>query len=119
MQKLHVAAVALLLAGAAVLGSVAVARTTGLGSAARQANSAALSARAKQLTAYAAKLRQELKTRPPALPSVPNPAPAASSPPARAPRVVYRQPPPIVVTLHKHHGDDGSAETDGEGGGDG
>jgi hypothetical protein len=118
MHKLHVTALALLLGGAAVLGTIAVARTTGLGSAARQTNDAAVAARAKQLTAYAAKLRQQLKSHPPALPPLPKkPAPAAQT--ASAPRIVYQQPPPVVVTVHKHHGDDGSYEADGGGGGGG
>ena len=61
MQKLHVTVIALLLAGAAVFGAVAVARTTGLGSAARQSNDAAFAARVHQLSTYAAKLRKELR----------------------------------------------------------
>lgn len=113
MHKLSVTVLALALAGAAVLGTVAVARTTGLGAAARQANDAAVAARAQQLTAFEAKLRKELKAKPPALPKVPK-APAATAV-AQAPRVVYHQPPPVVVTLHKHHEDDGS---DGGGGDD-
>jgi hypothetical protein len=111
MNKLHVTILALLLAGAAVLGTTAVARTTGLGSAARQTNDAAVAAQTKQLAVFAAKLRQELKKKPPALPPVPKPHPAAAV--AQAPRIVYHQPPPVVVTVHKHHGDDG----EGEGGG--
>lgn len=114
MEKLHVTILALLLAGAAMLGTVAVARTTGLGAAARHTNDAAFAARARQLTAYAAKLRKELKARPPALPSVPKQQPvAAGSAPSSAPRIVYHQPPPVVVTVHHGHGDDGSHEGDG------
>jgi len=113
MHKFHVTVVALLFAAAAVLGAVAVSHTTGLGSAARQANDAAFASRTKQLTAYAAKLRQELHAQPPALPKVPKPAAATAS--AQAPRIVYQQPPPVVVTIHKHHGDDGG---DGGGGDD-
>lgn len=114
MHKLHVTTVALLFAAAAVLGAVAVARTTGLGAATRHANQSALDVRERQLTAYAAKLGQELRAKPPALPALPNPATAASAPA----RVVYRQPPPVVVTVH-HHGDDGSHEDGGGHGGDG
>lgn len=120
MNKFHVTVLALLFAGSAVLGAVAVTRTTHLGSAATQANNSAVAARAKQLTVYAAKLRQELKARPPALPAVPKaspaPAPVVAAAAPAAPRIVYHQPPPIVVTIHKHHGDDGS---DGGGGGGG
>jgi hypothetical protein len=119
MHKFNVTLVALLVATAAVLGAVAVTRTTGLGSAARHANNAAVSGRTKQLSAFAAKLQNELKAKPPALPKVPKapkpPAPAAA-PVSSAPRVVYHQPPPVVVTVRRHHGDDGSNE--GGGGGD-
>ena len=116
MQKRHVTVIALLLAGAAVFGAVAVARTTGLGAAARQSNDAAYAARVQALTGYAAKLRKELHAKPPALPAVPKQhavAAAASS----APRIVYHQPPAVVVTLHRH-GDDGPREADGGGGRD-
>lgn len=115
MNKFHVTVVALLFAGAAVLGAVAVTRTTHLGSAAQQANNASVSARAKQLTAYAAKLQHELKAHPPALPALPKPAAAGAGTNVSAPRIVYHRPPTVVVTLHRHGGDDGS---DG-GGGDG
>lgn len=116
MHKFHVTVIALLLGGAAVFGAVAVAHTTKLGSAARQSNDAAYSARVHQLSSFAAKLRKELHAQPPALPAVPkaHPAPAAA---ASAPRIVYHQPPPVVVTVHRHS-DDGSREADGGGGGD-
>jgi hypothetical protein len=120
MNKAHVTLLALVFAAAAVLGAIAVTRTTGLGTAARHTNDAAVAARTKQLGAYAAKLRQELKAKPPALPAVPKPAAAAPAPAAAAqqtPRIVYHRPPPVVVTVH-HHGDDGSREADGGGGGD-
>ena len=116
MHKLHVTVIALLLAGAAVAGAVAVARTTGLGSAARQSNDAAYAARVQQLSTFAAKLRKQLHAKPPALPAVPKTRPvtaAASS----APRIVYHRPPPVVVTVHRH-GDDGSREAEGGGGRD-
>lgn len=117
MNKAHVTILALLFAGAAVLGAVAVTRTTGLGSAARHTNDAAVALRTRQLSAYAAKLQQELAAKPPALPAVPKRAAPAPQPPA--PRVVYHQPPPVVVTVHRQHGDDGSGEADGGGGGGG
>jgi hypothetical protein len=112
MHKFHVTVIALLLAAAAVLGALAVARTTGLGSAARHTNDAAISARTQQLAAYAAKLRQELKARPPALPKVPKKPEAV--PLQQAPRVVYHRPPPVIV-VHHRHSDDGSRESDGGG----
>jgi hypothetical protein len=123
MYKLHVTIIALLLAGAAVLGAVAVTRTTGLGATVRQTKDAAFAARSHQLTIYAAKLQRELRAKPPALPPLPKAQSASASTPASAsataPRVVYHQPPPIVVTVHHRNGDDGSHESDGgEGGGD-
>ena len=119
MNKTYLTLFALLVAGATVLGAVAVTRTTGLGRAARHSNDAAVVARTKQLAAYAAKLQKELKARPPALPKVPKAAPAAApaaAPVAQAaPRIVYHRPPPVVTVVHTHHhGDDG-----GDGGGEG
>jgi hypothetical protein len=121
MNKAHVTILAVLIAGATVLGAVAVTRTTGLGRATRHTNDAAIISRTKQLSAFAAKLQKELKAKPPALPPVPKPkpVPAAAAPQTQqAPRIVYHQPPPVVVTIHKHHGDDGSEGGDGGGGGD-
>jgi hypothetical protein len=118
MNKAHVTLFALLVAGATVLGAVAVTRTTGLGRAARHTNDAAVAARAKQLGAYASKLQKELRSKPPALPPVPKPKPvpaAAAAPPA-APRIIYHRPPAVVTVVHSHHGDDGSHESDGGGG---
>jgi len=115
MNKAHLTILAVLFAASAVLGAVAVTRTTHLGAASRSAADAAVAAQTKQLSAYAAKLRQQLHAKPPALPAVPKaaaPPRVAAAAPA-APRIVYQQPPPVVVTLH-HHGDDGS-----EGGGGG
>jgi len=124
MNKAHLTILALLIAGATVLGAIAVTRTTSLGRAARHTNDAAIAARAKQLGAYAAKLQKELRAKPPALPPVPKPpqaaAPAAApvaAPAQGAPRIVYHHPPPVVTVIHRHHGDDGSHEPDGGGGG--
>ena len=123
MNKTHLTLFALLVAGATILGAVAVTRTTGLGRAARHTNDAAVAARTKQLASYAAKLQKELKAKPPALPPVPKPAPAVASAaapaPQPAPRIVYSRPPPVVTVVHTHHGDDGSHESDGGGGGAG
>jgi hypothetical protein len=111
MNKAHLTILAVLFAASAVLGAVAVTRTTHLGAASRAAQSSTVQAQTHQLAAYAATLKKQLESKPPALPAVPK-APAASSGSA-APRIVYQQPPPVVVTLH-HRGDDGS---DGGGGG--
>jgi hypothetical protein len=119
MNKAHVTILAVLIASATVLGAVAVTRTTGLGRAARHTNDAAVAGRTKQLGAFAAKLQQELKARPPALPPVPKPKHVSAAAPQtqQAPRIVYHQPPPIVVTVHKHHGDEDFEGGDGGGGG--
>lgn len=111
MNKAHLTILAALFAASAVLGAVALTRTTHLGAASRSAADAAVASQTKQLAVYEAKLRQQLHTRTPALPAVPKVAPLHAA--SAAPRIVYQQPPPVVVTLH-HHGDDGS---DGGGGG--
>lgn len=112
MNKAHLTILAVLFAASAVLGAVAVTRTTHLGAASRSAADAAVASQTKQLSAYAAKLQQQLHTKTPALPAVPKAAPSRAA--AAAPRIVYQQPPPVVVTLH-HHGDDGSDEGGGGG----
>jgi non-ribosomal peptide synthetase component E (peptide arylation enzyme) len=124
MNKAHLTLFALLVAGATVLGAVAVTRTTHLGRAARNTNDAAIAARRKQLGAYAAKLQKELKAKPPALPPVPKPkpapVPAAAPAAAAAPTIVYHRPPAVVTVIHTHHhGDDGESEGGDGGGGDG
>jgi hypothetical protein len=119
MRKSNVALIAGLLAAAAVLGSVALVRTAGLGTASRAANDAAVTAKEKQLAAFQAKLARALAQTTPALPSLPKTVRASSVSPSRTapqPKVVYRRPPPIVVVQHTHHGDDGY-EAEGGGGG--
>jgi non-ribosomal peptide synthetase component E (peptide arylation enzyme) len=111
MNKAHLTIFALLVAAATVLGAVAGTRTTGLGRAARHANDSAVVAQTKQLTAYAAKLKKELKAKPPALPPVPKASSAAAG--SQAPHIVYQQPPPIVTVVHRHHHDDGPDEGGG------
>lgn len=123
MNKAHLTILALLIAGATVLGAIAVTRTTNLGRAARHTNDAAFTARAKQLGAYAVKLQKELRAKPPALPPIPKPkpvsAPAATPAPGAAPTIVYHRPPPVVTVIHTHHhGDDGGSDGGGGGGGD-
>jgi hypothetical protein len=116
MNKAHLTILAMLFAASAVLGAVAVTRTTHLSAASRAAENATVAARTHQLNAYAASLNKQLHIKTPALPAVPK-APAAARPSApAAPRIVYQQPPPVVVTIH-HHGDDGSDGGEGGGGG--
>jgi hypothetical protein len=109
MKRIHVTLIALLLAIAAVLGTVAATRTVNLGAAGRKANDAAYLARVKQLNAYAASLQRQLAAR-----TTPTSGASAAAP---APRIVYHRPPPIVVVKHTHHGDDGGFENAAEGGG--
>ena len=108
MRRFNVIAIALLLALAAVIGTVAASRTVSLGASARQASGASVHARAKQLDSFEASLHRALARKPPALPKVP--AQAAAAP---APRVVYHRPPPIVVVKHSQHGDDDGYEREG------
>ncbi len=124
MNKAHLTLLALLVAGATVLGAIAVTRTTGLGRAARQTNDAAVIAQTKQLNAFAAKLQPRAQGKTAGI--------CRRSPSHRRPRrqlrrhphrrlhrtIVYHQPPPVVVTIHRHHGDDGSEGDGGGGGGD-
>jgi hypothetical protein len=116
MTKTHSAAVAALLAVAVILGSVAVFRTTALGTSARQANDAAVAAKTRQLAAYQRSLAKALAAKTPALPKLPTgrAAPATATPQQR---VVYHRPPPVVVVKHTAHGDDGY-EAQGGGGDD-
>ena len=104
MNKAHLTILAVLFAASAVLGTVAVTRTTHLGAASHAAQEATVAAQTHQLSAYAATLKKQLESKPPALPAVPK---AHASSAAGAPRIVYQQPPPVVVTVH-HGGDDGS-----------
>ena len=115
MNRAHLTILAVLFAASAVLGAVAVTRTTHLGAASRAADNATVAAQTHQLSAYAATLKKQLASKPPALPAVPKAH--ASSAAAAAPRIVYQQPPPVVVTLHRG-GDDGSDSEDGGGGND-
>jgi hypothetical protein len=111
MKKIHVTAIALLIGLAAIFGTLAATRTASLGTASRHAGDAAYAARVKQLDAFSAKLRQELKAKPKAaqrLAAAPALAPVA-------PRIVYRRPPSIVIVKHTHHGDDGFERADGGG----
>jgi hypothetical protein len=114
MDKVRLTIAAGLIAAAAVLGLIAVTRTTALGTANRQSADAAIAARIRQLDRFEASLRHALTRKPPALPQLRARKTAAPA----APRVVYRRPPAIVVVHHTHHGDDGFAEADGGGGDD-
>jgi hypothetical protein len=130
--------VALSLAFAAVVGTVALTKTVHLGQASTKpaVSKAAIAKRAAQLNRFEASLRAQLKRTPPAVPKVPPapavapalaPAPAAvaspavSAPaPAAAQRVVYVRPAPIIIHKHRAGGEHESAgQSDGGGGGGG
>jgi len=98
MRKLHVTIVATLLAGAAVLGAVAVTHTVRLGAARQQSSNASVQARTEQLDRLQASLERAL----------------AQRPAARAPRIVYHRPSPVVVVRHTARGDDGGAFEGGD-----
>jgi hypothetical protein len=105
VKKIHVVVIALLLALAAVFGTMAATRSAHLGAATRSANDAAYRARVRHLNAYEARLRRELAATP-------------STARRAAPRTIYRRPPAIVVVRHTHHGDDGHQHEAEGGGGD-
>ena len=110
MKKIHVAAIALLLAFAAVLGTFAATRTASLGSASRQA-----ATRVVRRTGQAAQRVLGEASEGARRKACTADAPAGAR---VAPRIVYRRPPAIVVVKHTHHGDDGFERAEGGGGDD-
>jgi len=129
MQRANAALIALLLGTAVVIGSVAALRTTELKSAsAKPAGSARTIARRNaRLDRAEIALRKALAKRPPKLPAIPHftavSAPQASAAAAPAPHIVrYVRPAPVVVTVHRSHGDEREHESGGDhergGGGD-
>lgn len=111
MHKLHTTVIAALIALAAIAGTVAAVRTTGLGSAARHANDAAVAAKTRQLNAYERSLAKALAAKPPALPAATSAAPTPAPPQQR---VIYERPAPVVVAP-SGHGDDGHESGSSEG----
>ena len=122
MPRTHAFIVALSLAFAAVVGTVALTRTVHLGQAAAGSGvSPAVVARRKaQLDRFEASLRAQLRHVPPAVPKVPTTpvnAPAAAPAPS-AQRVVYVRPPTIIIHKHRaggEHEHEGSDHGDGGG----
>jgi hypothetical protein len=109
MKRIHIAIVALLLGVAAVFGTLAAARTAGLGASSRQAQSAAVEKRTRQLNLLEASLRHQIARERRALPAAGRTTAASA-----APRVIYHRPPPIVVVRHTHHRDDGEIQASGD-----
>jgi hypothetical protein len=139
MPRKHTIVVALSLAFAAVVGTIALAKTVHLGQAsAKPVSQTVVTKRTRQLDRFEASLRAALKKTPPAVPKLPPtpvvsttpaaaPAPAVSAPvaaPAAAPappqRVVYVRPAPIIIHKHRaggEHDSEGSDQSDGSGNG--
>jgi hypothetical protein len=124
MPRQAVFLVALSLAFAVVMGTIALTKTVHLGQAAAKpsVSNRLIAKRTAQLNAFEASLRAQLRKKPPSIPKLP-PVPAAhtqtAAPPAASQRVVYVRPAPIIVHKHRagseHEGHEG---TDHEGGGD-
>ncbi len=137
MPRKHTIVVALSLAFAAVVGTIALAKTVHLGQAsAKPVSQTVVTKRTRQLDRFEASLRAALKKAPPAVPKLP-PTPVVSTTPAAAPavsapiaapaaaaappqRVVYVRPAPIIIHKHRAGGEHESEGSDqGDGGGNG
>jgi hypothetical protein len=127
MPRKHTLVVALSLAFAAVLGTVAVTKTVHLGAAsAKPVSRIVIAKRSRQLDKFEASLAAALRRTPPAIPKLPPipKVPAARTASGSAPaarRVVYVRPAPIVVHEHRAGGEheaEGFDRGDGGGGGD-
>ena len=125
MPRKHTLVVALSLAVAAVIGTVAVTKTVHLGRAsAKPVSRVVIAKRSRQLDRFEASLAAALKRTPPGIPKLP-PAPSVlaargASAPAAAQRVVYVRPAPIVVHKHRAGGEHEAEGVDrGDGGGGG
>lgn len=136
MPRKQTLIVALSLAFAAVVGTVALTKTVHLGqaAAAKPVSKSLIAKRTAQLDRFEASLRAELRKKPPAVPKVPSTpvarpvapapaaAPAAPAAPAATQRVVYVRPAPIVIHKHRaggEHESEGSDHGDGPQGGGG
>jgi hypothetical protein len=132
MPRKHTLIVALSLAFAAVVGTVALTSTVQLGkTSTKPVAQSAIAKRTAQLDRFEASLRAQLRKHPPKVPKLP-PAPAPASapaasaaapaaapaPPSSVQRVVYVRPAPIVVHKHRAGGEHESEGSDhGDGGG--
>jgi hypothetical protein len=103
MNRTRALILALAIGVAAVAGVFALGHTISLGSQARATTDAQVAQRAARLDRYEASLRKALAQRPPKLPPLPAASAASAAPiPSAAPvRIVYKRPPPIVVTKHR------------------
>lgn len=120
MKRTHAVLIALALAVAVITGSFAALRSQHL---ARQATASRVGTaqfirQTRALDRAEARLRAELRRRPPAIPATPTAAPVRAV--AQPQTVVYRRPAPIVHVIHRHGGEHESEhESSGDGGGGG
>ena len=118
MARKHALIVSLMLGLALAVGTIAAVHTT---RAARPAattgrvSSSSLAQRNRALDRVEASLHRALARRPPRLPRVPSFSPTTAATTAAPPQIQYVRPAPVVVTTHRHQGDDGSAEHESEG----
>jgi hypothetical protein len=138
MPRKHTLVVALSLAFAAVVGTIALTKTVHLGQAsAKPVSQTIVAKRTTQLDRFEASLRAALKRTPPAVPKKLPPIPAVATPaasaapsvaaapapaavPAASQRVVYVRPAPIIIHKHRaggEHESEGSDHGDGAGSG--
>ena len=119
MARKHTLVLAALLAAAAVIGVLALARTTHVGAAAHTPGTVSkvtIARRSHALDRLEASLRKALAKKPPALPAVPT---AGGQPAAAAPQVTYVRPAPIVVSRPGGGGGEREYAEGGRDGGDG
>jgi hypothetical protein len=102
MRKIHVTAVALILAVSGALGVAAATHTAGLRATTARStvSDAAIAARAHRLDKVARDIARARRDKPPALPGVPA---AHGSNRSQAQHVVYQRPAPVVVVSHSGH----------------
>ena len=126
MKRTHALLLVLAVAMAAVAGTYAALRSSQLrANAAPKVSAVQIHRQNLALDRAEAALRAQLRRKPPALPPLPHPAsqpvtsaPAAPAPAlaaAAAPRVTYVRPKPIVRIVHRHGGEPGDHEGEGDG----
>ena len=108
MPRRHALALSLLIGVAAVFGVLALSRTLSLGNASRASADVAVARRTRALDRYEASLQKALAQ------ATSTPLPAASAGSARAVRIVYHRPPPIVITKPRAGGEHDSESRGGE-----
>lgn len=117
MKRTHALLIALALAVAVVAGSFAALRSQQLArkSGGSRVGTAQFVRQSQALDRAEARLRAELRRRPPAVPAMPVAAQAAAA--TQPATVVYRRPAPIVHVIHRHGGESEQDAHGGDGGG--